>query len=142
MNLTICKKDIDEGKVIRNWERQCFPCVHARLVIARGITGNHEFIEFEGINLFKCPHIGTRYKTIGKDTCRSEPRERMDIVTITNVCILPISRKIWRSLNWQELQPPFFGHEKTEIAEIRREQWKTLLRIDVPSLPKPCPRCK
>ena len=139
MNFTICKKDSDDGKVIRNWEKQCFPCVHAHLVIVRGITEDGTSCEVGGVYLFQCPHIGTRHKIIGYDTLRSEPIERTDIVASVSTPFISVMVK--NSLNWQELQPPLEGYKKTEIAKIPREQWKKLLYIDAPLIPKPCPRC-
>ncbi len=53
MNNTICGKT---GKTIRKWERQCFPCIHCRLVFLKeeieGIIHYHY-----GLFLFDCPHV-------------------------------------------------------------------------------------
>lgn len=142
MNITICKRDTDKGKAIRNWERQCFPCIHARLVKVRSTTRDNELLYFGGIYLFHCPHIGTRHIIIGKDTHKSQPRTRIDFVEVTNIFIPSFSKKAAESLNWQEIQPSPFGYRKTEIAEIPRERWAELLKISMSSLPRPCPVCK
>lgn len=138
MNITICKRDRTEGKAIRNWERQCFPCIHARLVKVRSTTRDDELLYFGGIYLFQCPHVGTRHRIIGKDTHESHPRSRIDLIEVTSIFVLSLPKEVEESLNWQELQPPFAGYKKTEIAEISREQWAELLGVNVSSPPQPC----
>ena len=142
MNITICKKNTDKEKAIRNWERQCFPCIHARLVKVRSTTRDGKLLHFGGIYLFQCPHVGTRHRIVGKDTHKSQPRTRIDFIEITNICIPFFPKEVEDSLDWQEIQRPLFGYKKVEIAEIPREQWAELLKINVPSSPEPCPICK
>jgi|GEM_PF-3942184 len=136
MNLTVCGKT---DKVIRNWERQCLPCEHACIVIARGTYKGDEMV-FTSLFLFKCPHISFRYKRIGADTWKSQPRTRIDLVEIGGYAFIPES--ILGSLSWEDIPVPLEPTEKTQIAIIPREKWKELLHIDVPSDPEPCTLCK
>jgi hypothetical protein len=137
MNFTVCGKT---NKVIRNWERQCLPCEHACIVIARGTHGENK-MSFGAAFLFKCPHISFRHKIIGYDTWKSQPRTRVDLVEIG--CFIPfIPENIRDSLSWEDLPVPLEPTDKTQIARIPREKWGELLDINVPSNPEPCTLCK
>ena len=137
MNFTICGKT---DKVIRNWEKQCFVCEHACLVIAQGTNNEGIIIEYGGIFLFSCPHVRRQHKIIGQDSKKSQPDTRTDMVSIP-CCIPFISKNIKESLSWEDLPIPFSSTESTRIAKIPRERWKELLSIEVSDIPEPCSIC-
>lgn len=137
MNFTVCGKT---NKVIRNWERQCLSCEHVCLVIAQGTYKGDKMV-FMSLFLFKCPHISFRYKRIGDDTWKSQPRTRTDLVEIGGYARF-IPESIRDSLSWEDLPVPLEPTDKTQIAKIPREKWGELLGINVPSNLEPCTLCK
>ena len=140
MNFTVCYRDKPDGKVIRNWEKQCFPCEHTCLVKKRTINEDGRVIWYGGFYLYNCPHVGYRHKKIGQDTWGSQPRTRTDLVDITNLGDL-ISDEELESLKWKVHGLAKDKNQIIEIAEIPRDRWSELLDVNVPAEPLLCPIC-
>jgi len=138
MNLTICGKT---EKSIRNWERQCFPCIHARLVTLRE-QRRSEIYHYGGIFLYDCPHVRKKFKLIGKNSHRDVPMSDTRLIHLNNIYLPGLSASTYDMLVWQELIPPPPSVDKSWIAEIPRPTLKKELCLNIPLKPEPCPICQ
>ncbi len=135
MNLTICGKT---NKVIRHWEKQCFPCFHAKIVMRRDLINGQKTIHL-GLFLYGCPHVVNKFKLIGKNTHRDRPRNQTLLIPISTGLYSPCPFDA--TLTWEEI-PPQDSTEKIWIAIIPRQILKREFGLSIPLNPEPCPICQ
>jgi hypothetical protein len=96
------------------------------LVLVRGFDGSTK-IEHGEAYLFLCPHVQMRHKRIGKDTLRSKPLTRTDLVP-TGFYLRQMGAST-DNLAWTDYEIPLHHYQRMQIAELLRDQWETILYL-------------
>jgi hypothetical protein len=143
MNITFCTRD---DKAVRNWEKQCFRCAHGQLALVRGVDQSGKQWSMITAFLLGCPHVKSIHKKVGKDSHKSQPRPRVDLVPTS--CHVPFSADEGESLAWKDIglsdawenvglsdQPA-----SLQVAVVPRKRWREFFGFTTPS-PAPCAAC-